>query len=261
MEVVRPAQDGVAHAVGCALSVYYHSLGMTVLDTNSVAITSGETRLSNASQYRRLSTVEMLEYLEHRVHLTRELLDRLDLRTRRTIVGAVEIIVDTLTAGGKLLIAGNGGSAAEAQHMAAELVGRFTRERLAVPAIALTTDTSILTAVANDYDYSQVFARQIRALGKPGDTLVVISTSGRSPNVVRAVEAARQTGIRSIALLGQAESTLEQQVDAAICLPASDSPSAQEGHLVVIHILCGLVESSLGDGVYDMPARAAGEAT
>jgi D-sedoheptulose 7-phosphate isomerase len=159
---------------------------------------------------------------------------------------AVDLVADALAAGAKVLFFGNGGSAADAQHLAAELVGRFRVERRALPAIALTTDTSALTAIANDYGYDEVFARQVRALGRPGDVAVAISTSGRSPSVLRAVEACRQLGVRTIALTGGDGGALARLVDVTLCVSASTHAARiQETHILIGHVLCELVDRRL----------------
>lgn len=154
-------------------------------------------------------------------------------------------LVETLQAGNKVLIAGNGGSAAEAQHFAAELVGRFKRERAPYPVLALTTDTAILTAVSNDYGYDHVFARQVTALAGPGDLLLLFSTSGESKNVLAAAEAGRKRGAAIIAITGERRSRLERLADLTARLPASETTIIQELHTIVTHILCELVESEL----------------
>src|SRR5947208_2618319 len=162
---------------------------------------------------------------------------------------AVDLVAEALGAGRKLLLFGNGGSAADAQHLAAELVGRFQRERRPLPAIALTTDTSALTAIANDYGYDQVFARQVRALGVRGDVALAISTSGRSPSVLRAVEACRELGIETIALTGGDGGTLAGLVDLCLRVSAStDAARIQETHILIGHVLCELVERRLFGG-------------
>jgi phosphoheptose isomerase len=162
------------------------------------------------------------------------------------IVTAAGVIEDVFRAGGKLLICGNGGSAADCQHMAAELVSRLTKnfERPGLPAIALTTDTSFLTAYANDCGFDGVFARQVQALGRAGDVLLGISTSGNSPNVVQAVELARDLGLRSVALTG-AGGRLAKLADVTIAVPSDDTQHIQEAHLAVEHLLCMLVEQAL----------------
>jgi D-sedoheptulose 7-phosphate isomerase len=147
--------------------------------------------------------------------------------------------------GGRLLIAGNGGSAAEAQHLAAELVGRLREERAPLSAIALTPDSSALTAISNDYGFEEVFARQVRAHGRPGDVLLVLSTSGRSPNLVAAVHAARQTGMRTWALVGAGRSPIADACDEALCCPSPDSQVVQELHLVAVHVLCEYIDQTL----------------
>lgn len=157
----------------------------------------------------------------------------------------VEKIVDCLRAGGKLLIAGNGGSAADAQHLAGEFVSRFNYDRPGLPAIALTTDTSILTAIGNDYGYERLFERQVQALGRAGDVFLGISTSGNSVNVVSAFQQARSMGMFTVGLTGQHEGKMHGLCDLCLCMPSSETPKIQEGHIAVGHIICGLVESTL----------------
>jgi D-sedoheptulose 7-phosphate isomerase len=151
----------------------------------------------------------------------------------------------TLRDGHKLLFCGNGGSAADSQHLAAEFVGRFHAERAPLAAIALTTDSSVLTCVGNDYAFEQVFARQVRALGQPGDCLVAISTSGHSANVLRAVEAARERGVATIGLLGRDGGALRAACDLAVVVPGEDTARIQEAHIFIGHSWCGLVEHAL----------------
>jgi D-sedoheptulose 7-phosphate isomerase len=160
-----------------------------------------------------------------------------------------------LLAGGRLLAAGNGGSAAEAQHLTAELVGRFDRERRPLSAIALHADTSSLTAIANDYDYSQVYARQVRAHARPGDVLVLLSTSGRSRNLVVAAEAAAGTGATSWAVTGPGPNPLALACDAAVCLPG-DTATVQELHLAAVHMLCRALEEALKSATESGPGPA-----
>ncbi len=149
-----------------------------------------------------------------------------------------------LTAGGRLLAAGNGGSAAEAQHLTAELVGRFDGERLPLPAIALHGDTSAVTAIANDYGYEEVFARQVRAHARPGDVLLLLSSSGHSPNLLAAASAARRCGAVSWALTGAGPNPLARLCDDAVCIPG-DTATVQETHLAAVHMLCRAVEAAL----------------
>ncbi|GIV76549.1 MAG: hypothetical protein KatS3mg050_0943 [Litorilinea sp.] len=158
------------------------------------------------------------------------------------IVQTATMIREALSAGRKVLLCGNGGSAADAQHIAAELVGRFRRERHALPVIALTTDTSILTALANDYGFEQVFARQVAALGQPGDVLIAISTSGRSRNVLAAAEVARSRGVHIIGLTGERPSPLADVADLCLAVPAVDTAYIQQAHIAILHTMCDLVE-------------------
>ena len=164
------------------------------------------------------------------------------------IARAVELMVASLKSGGKILACGNGGSAGDCQHFAAELVGRFERERPGLAAIALTTDTSILTAVANDYDYSQVFAKQVQALGQPGDVLLAISTSGNSANVIAAIEAARRRGMRVVVMSGRNGGAMRELLGAdeiELCVPADRTARIQEVHLLVVHCLCDGIDCLL----------------
>jgi D-sedoheptulose 7-phosphate isomerase len=181
-------------------------------------------------------------YLRHTIDVHQRVLDK----CVDSIVSAAELLAATFTSRGKVLLCGNGGSAADCQHMAAEFVSRLSRdfERPGLPAIALTTDTSFLTAFANDYGYDNVFERQVRALGRAGDTLIGISTSGNSKNVVRAVEAARAIEMRIIALTGE-DGLITRLADVAIAVPSSDTQHTQEAHLAVEHLLCYLVERQL----------------
>jgi D-sedoheptulose 7-phosphate isomerase len=160
-----------------------------------------------------------------------------------TILAMVEVIVSALEEGGKLLIMGNGGSAADAQHFAAEMVGRFQMERKAIPALALTTDTSILTAVGNDYGFESIFSRQVEALARPGDVVFGISTSGRSGNVLRAMQVARVIGCRVLCLSGKDGGAMSEQADLTLVVPSQEVPFIQEAHLTIIHLLCKLIES------------------
>lgn len=154
-------------------------------------------------------------------------------------------LIETLRTGHKVLVAGNGGSAAEAQHFAAELVGRFKRERAPYAVLSLTTDTSILTAVANDYGYQDVFARQVLAFGQPGDMLVAFSTSGESENLLRAAAAAQHCMMAVIAVTGDRPSRLECLADVTVRVPTVDTAITQELHMIVTHILCDIAESEL----------------
>lgn len=161
------------------------------------------------------------------------------------ILFACRAISDALKQGQKVLIMGNGGSAADAQHFAAELVGRFLLERKALPAIALTTDSSILTAVGNDYGFDEVFKRQVEALAQPGDVVIGISTSGKSNNVFHALNAANQVGCKTIGLLGRDGGNIASIVDFDLTVPDEYTPYIQGVHGVIIHIICDLVEKEL----------------
>ena len=161
------------------------------------------------------------------------------------IEAAARAVIKSLKSGGKVLACGNGGSAADSQHIAAELVGRFKKERRAFAAIALTTDTSIITALANDYCYDAIFARQVSALGKKGDLLIGISTSGNSKNVIEAVKEARRIGMATICLTGSGGGKLRCECDIAIMVDSSDTARIQEAHILIEHIICHLVEDEL----------------
>ncbi len=155
------------------------------------------------------------------------------------------LLLNCLLGGGKLLVCGNGGSAGDAQHFAAEIIGRFQRERRAYPAVALTTDSSILTAVGNDYGYAEVFARQVEGLGRPGDMLVGISTSGDSSNVLRAVECARAMNMKSVGLLGKDGGALRSRVDQAIVVDDRVTARIQEAHIFILHYWAWQIENGL----------------
>jgi D-sedoheptulose 7-phosphate isomerase len=154
--------------------------------------------------------------------------------------------------GGRLLVAGNGGSAAEAQHLAAELVGKLRADRAPLSAIALTPDSAAVTAISNDYGFEQVFARQVRAHGRPGDVLMVLSTSGRSPNLVAAVRAAKETGMRTWALVGPDPCPLADDCDEALCCPG-DGQVVQELHLLSVHVMCEYLDRTLPAVLGDVP--------
>jgi D-sedoheptulose 7-phosphate isomerase len=158
---------------------------------------------------------------------------------------AAQAMADALKDGRKLLVFGNGGSAADAQHLSAELVGRFQKERAALPAIALTVDTSVLTSVANDYSYKQVFVRQIEALGQAGDIAFGISTSGESPNVLLALQAARARGMKTIALTGRDGGTIGRTAEIHVNVPDQNAARVQEVHRTILHVMCEVIESDL----------------
>jgi D-sedoheptulose 7-phosphate isomerase len=158
------------------------------------------------------------------------------------VLAAARLLVEVFKNGGKVLIFGNGGSAADAQHLAAEFVNRFQVERPPLAALALTTDTSILTAVANDYDFKQVFAKQVRALGRPGDLAWGISTSGNSPNVVAGLDAARELSMKTLAFSGRDGGPVAAAADLALTVPSRNTPRVQEVHITIGHVLCDLVD-------------------
>lgn len=161
------------------------------------------------------------------------------------VVRAVSLSVAALKRGNKLVFAGNGGSAADAQHWAGELVSRFNFDRPGLAAIALTTDTSILTAIGNDYGYDYVFARQVEALGRNGDLLFVISTSGNSKNILRAIQAARTLNMSVIGFTGQGGGAMAELCDICFRMPSAETPKIQEGHEFLGHLICGLIESEM----------------
>jgi len=162
-----------------------------------------------------------------------------------TLISVVEVITDALRRERKILFFGNGGSAADAQHLAAEFVNRFLIERKALPAIALTTDSSMITSIANDRGYDLVFSRQIEALGAPGDVAVGLSTSGTSPNVVEAVRTGRREGLVTVSLAGGSGGPLPKESDYCLLVPSGKTPRVQEMHILAGHVICELVERSL----------------
>jgi len=175
----------------------------------------------------------------------------------RMLLAVVEQVVEAcehaLRAGAKVLFAGNGGSAADAQHMAGEFVSRFHYDRPGMAAIALTVDSSVLTAIGNDYGYARVFARQIEALGRPGDVFFAYSTSGQSPNILHALHAARALGVRTVGLTGNRKGAMNPLCDHLIEIPSASTPSIQEGHLVVGHAICAALEHAMypcGEGAH-----------
>ena len=180
------------------------------------------------------------QLLDHRA-----LIEVLEREMVPAIAEMSSLVSTALTNGNKLLVMGNGGSAADSQHFVAEIVGRFKMERRALPAVALTTDTSILTAIGNDYGFESIFSRQVEALAAPGDVVIGLSTSGNSPNILKALNAARQQGCRTIGLLGKDGGSIKAACDLALVVPSMDTPRIQEGHITVIHIVCDLVEKAL----------------
>ena len=187
----------------------------------------------------------MIERVEEWFRGSGETLRRFRETQGEKVVQAARMIASAFSNGGKILIFGNGGSAADAQHLAAEFVNRFRIERPPLPALALTTNSSVLTSVGNDYSFDEIFAKQIKALGQAGDVALAISTSGRSANVLAGVREGRERGLTTIGLTGGQESPLAREVDLAIVVPSEDTPRIQEVHLVVEHLLCELVDTLL----------------
>jgi D-sedoheptulose 7-phosphate isomerase len=185
--------------------------------------------------------------IEHRIHQSIEVKRRIleDPLLLGQIQSATELVILAYRNGRKTLLAGNGGSAADAQHIAAEFVGRYGFDRPALPSIALTTDTSILTAVGNDYGYERIFSRQVEALGTEGDVFVGISTSGNSANILEALAACKEKGIRSIGLTGARGGGMADLCDICLRVPSEETARVQESHILIGHILCGLVEEEL----------------
>ncbi len=168
---------------------------------------------------------------------------------------AAELLIAAVRGGHTVYVCGDGGSAAQAQHIAGEFIGRFLMERAALPCVALTTDTSVLTAVGNDYSFDDVFSRQVDGLVRPGDALWCLSTSGNSPNVVKAAALARRRGAKVLGMMGRAGGKLRPLCDVALCVPADSSPPIQEGHLALLHVLCGLVEKAMASKSPSQPER------
>lgn len=168
-----------------------------------------------------------------------------DTALKRAIVDISNEIVKSLRAGGKVLFAGNGGSAADAQHIAGEFVSRLNFDRSPLPGLALTTDSSVLTAIGNDYGYADVFSRQVGGLGRKGDVFVAISTSGNSPNILKAVDVARSIGIVSVGFTGASGGKLSPACDLCLRVPSTSTPLIQQVHIVSAHLICGLVENAM----------------
>lgn len=188
------------------------------------------------------NTQAAFAFVQSTIHASIETKARLLAECSQDIAAIGERLVEIVRHGGKIMLCGNGGSAADAQHLAAEMVGRLRHDRRPVPALALTTDTSILTAVGNDYDFTAVFSRQLRALGRPGDALVAISTSGNSKNILEAVRVAKEMKILTIGLLGRGGGLVASECDRAVVVPGDDTQRAQECHILVGHIWMEMIE-------------------
>ncbi len=187
----------------------------------------------------------MIEEIKAQLRSHRELMETMERELAPAIATFAGMLVKALGDGKKLLVMGNGGSAADAQHLAAEIVGRFKMERRGLPAVALTTDTSILTAIGNDYGFDAIFRRQVEALADEGDVVVGLSTSGSSKNVYEALALANDRGCLTVGLLGRDGGTIKDLVDLDLTVPSPDTPRIQEGHITIIHIVCDLVEKGL----------------
>ena len=187
--------------------------------------------------------------MEQEANIAKQIEDSIQLKKylqkeAKDLVAIANLLVDAFQKGNKALLFGNGGSAADAQHIACELAGKFYLDRPPLPAIALTTNTSSLTAIGNDYSYEEIFARQVRGLAKQGDVVVGISTSGNSPNVIRGIEEAKRFGATTIAFTGRG-GRLKELADHVLCVPSVDTPRIQEAHITAGHIICYLVEQAL----------------
>ncbi|GAB4322128.1 MAG: D-sedoheptulose 7-phosphate isomerase [Candidatus Sumerlaeia bacterium] len=192
-----------------------------------------------------MDTNRLISLLHEREAAGADVRRRLTTQHADTIAAAARLIAGALGAGRKILACGNGGSAADAQHFAAELVGRFVADRRPLPAVALTANTSNLTSIANDFGFEDVFRRQVAALGEPGDVLVAISTSGRSPNVLRAAEEARARGLKVVGLTGRDGGALRHLCDVCVVVPDAVTAHIQEAHIFLIHYFCAVVDESL----------------
>jgi D-sedoheptulose 7-phosphate isomerase len=190
----------------------------------------------------------MKDTVKQAIQTHRKLVDVLEETGIDVVVQMAEAIIDCLRKGKRLYLCGNGGSAADCQHIAGELVGRFRRERKALPVVALSTDTSVLTSVGNDYGFEEVFRRQVEGLVEKGDILWAFSTSGASANVLAAVSKAKEKGARVLAFTGKRDSELEKIADLCLCVDCTQTSSAQEVHQVAYHIICDLVESQISSG-------------
>ncbi len=188
------------------------------------------------------------ENIEESVNAKKRLLESKELLDMIEKVSS--LCIEAYRNGNKILVCGNGGSASDAQHMTGELVGRYKMERAGIPAISLNANTTVLTALGNDYDYDRIFAKQVKALGNQGDILIGISTSGNSANIVEAVCQAEKQGIHTVALTGESGGKLKSLSDYVINVPSSDTPRIQEMHILIIHVICGIIEKELYNSGY-----------
>ncbi|NQZ85565.1 MAG: D-sedoheptulose 7-phosphate isomerase [Nanoarchaeales archaeon] len=180
-------------------------------------------------------------YLEENIETKKQILEN----NVDDISNIVKKVIDCLKSGNKILICGNGGSAADSQHFAAELIGRYKLERVSLPAIALTTDTSIITAIGNDYGYDKIFSKQVEGLGQKGDILIGISTSGNSQNILEAYNVAKSRGVTCIGLLGRDGGEMAELGDLNFIVPSNNTPRIQEAHILVIHTICEIMENTM----------------
>jgi D-sedoheptulose 7-phosphate isomerase len=184
--------------------------------------------------------------LEEELNIHTRIMEQTVRESSQVIREITGCLVEGFRHGGKLMLCGNGGSAADSQHMAAEFVNRFHTDRAALPAIALTVDTSVLTSIGNDSSYEFIFSRQVEALGRPGDMLAVLSTSGGSPNILKALELARALSVRTIGFTGEkGRTTMAPMCDLCLVVPSADAPRIQEVHEFIWHVICGMVEQAL----------------
>ena len=186
----------------------------------------------------------MIMHIKESIAVHQKAIDHV-LTIEQKLLEAIAMVRNTIDAHGRIFICGNGGSAADAQHFAAELTGRFEKERQAWPAVALTTDTSALTAIGNDYGFEHIFSRQLEAVGQAGDLLIAISTSGNSKNVIKAVEYAGHHKVHTIGLLGRDGGQLAQRVDLSLTIPVNSTARIQEAHILILHLICEGLEQSL----------------
>lgn len=191
--------------------------------------------------------ISINDYIKHEIEGCKSIMEEMlnNQNLLKSVEEASKACINALQNGNKILLAGNGGSAADAQHIAGELVSRFMFDRPGLPAIALTTDTSILTAVGNDYGYEKLFSRQVQAHGKSGDILICYSTSGKSPNIISAIKEAKSIDMITIGLCGNLGGFMVENCDHILEVPSNNTPKIQEGHLVIGHIICGIIEKKI----------------
>lgn len=202
----------------------------------------------------------MLSYIKKEIQKTLSVIQQVDADAQLLEVAEniAKTCISALRANGKILFAGNGGSAADSQHLAAELVSRLSYDRPGLAAVALTTDTSALTAIGNDYSFENLFSRQVEAISRPGDVLIGITTSGKSPNILKAFEVARARGVTTIGFTGKTAPLMAERCDFVLNVPSSETPKIQECHIMLGHIICALIEEDIYGAEYN-PHRQAKE--